>query len=470
MEQINVSVLNWTTNPRLQYHRRRAAQGRKYKLPIPVGYIYPFQLSRPSSGLSISSFKVISDETGQAVEVISDIMATGLTITPGDGFDMIRYLGTVPLPGVWPEGLYYCRMSDGVTVWYSEYICMVQDVSDLIRIEWRHSSPIAYRDGILDYAYPLRNYVYLDADIGFPKWPVDQEVELRNGIPFPVRITTWKEYRFNLPIPEYLGDVFRMLRQHDDKKVFHLGREFVCEVLQLEGDPDWGISVGDVADAEFVFRTGTVVTTTAKPALPTPPANPSACVPVRYVVNSIITDLNSVGDDLATYGIVGDHIGINVVLNFGGGETGSFTVRQITHLSTNPQRTRLRDAVADDVIFDLTGEKYYVHTGEPRGFIFPGIYEDSEGTLTGFGIPGATAELWIRSEFGQFTRSGLTYTHAQLKAGISPPLDGVEAIRITFISASCGPLQDSEVFNLNAPDLIELTGYDYQRYNSSVYS
>jgi hypothetical protein len=472
MELINISVLGWTTNPALQDSRRAYVYGNIYCLPIPLGYFYPFQLVRPKGAGGINRFELVQERTGTVIDVLSTMQASGLSIIPGENSDTIRYLGTTPLAGTWEEGAYYARFSDGRTVWYSDYFNMVRDTDKLVKVEWWHNAPIAYRDGVIDYSYPYRNYVYLTSDIGKPAYPVDRDVITRNGVEYNLRVTTWKEYKFEVIMPEYLADCLRMITQHDNIRVLHLGRLFDCQSFTMD-EVAWQ-DRGDLGVTVFTFRTGTLVTTSSHVDGGSSEPNPSACVEVRYEVNTILGlgDLDQILNNLGSYGIVGEHIAINGVIDLGAGPSGSFNVNQITHIQTTPNQTRVRDAVAGDVFFDRNSQEYYVHTGTALGFTRPRVntvtyLAADNATITGYGIPGASAELLYKTEFSGYLPSGIIMTYSQLLAGVTINPEGWTAVKLVFATASCGVLQESVEFFLDAssspgsPGTSPLTGWGY---------
>jgi len=470
MASINVSVLNWNSAPDLQHHRREYAWGAKYHNPIQLGYLFAFQLSRVSTPAGINRLEVIRDEDGQAFNILAAASAAGLTVVPGDRNDTIKYLGTVPLPGAWTEGLYYAIMSDGVTTWYSDYFTMVIDISDMVKVEWWHNTPMEYRDGCIDYAYPYRNYVYFKTHVAKPKYPVVEQADDRAGRKFVHLTSSWKEHRFATHIPEYLADVMRLIRGHDNVRVYYLGQVFECESFTME-DPQWE-EQGDLADTTFTFVTDTFVIARTQSSSVSDgggsSANPSQCLDVRFVVNSVVRDLNTVGSDLGALGIVGDHIGVDLVLDFGGGPFNTFTVRQITHLNTNPQQTRLRELDEGDVIFDLTEERYYVQTNQTFGLTEPRWYDlidnnDGNYTLLGYGLPGTTIQLYYKEEFTGWMLYQ-AYPSEDMNTGIVVPAATWFAVKAVFLSATCGPLQETPTFFLTGgggdpPE--RLTGLDY---------
>jgi len=462
-----MNVMGWTTNPRMIHHRREYVRGKKYRLPVEVGYFYPFQLVRDRSPFDISRFEIIREETGEVRNVLADMRATGLSVITGDETDTIRYLGTVALPGVWAEGLYHAKMSDGAQTWETDTFCMVADVSEMVKVEWWHNEPIRYRDGVIDYAYPYRNYVWMATDIGKPTYPVDQEVKVKNGVEIPLRVTTWKQYNFEYLVPEYLADVLRTIHQHHNKRVHHLGEVYDCQRFSLE-NLNWE-EYGRLAVAEFVFRTDTVVTTLSNPGATINVPTGNECLSVRYTTNRVlgISEFVNNLDNLGTYGIVGDHIAVNGVIDLGAGPTGSFNVLQITHLSTSPDTTRVRDAVAGDLFFDVYSERYFVHTGTPFGFTAPKITEITDTTLTGLALTGSTVEVYFMIEGGMFTRQG-SYTAAQINAGISVDASNWFAAKLVFLTAGCGILQESQTFVLNLPEPEVLRGWNYGTWDGTL--
>lgn len=466
MELINVSVLGWTTDPLLLTHRRKYAYGRKYHLPILTGYIFPFQLSRPHQINGISNVTLVQDETGTEVDITAEMVNSGLSIvtTEGASTDMIRYLGTVPIAGTWSEGLYYLKMTDSTTQWYSDFFCFTDVVDDFVKLEWWHNSPIEYRDGIIDYSFPYRNYVYLHTDIGKPTYPVDELIDTREGREFAIRTTTWKEYQFNAVVPEYLTDVFRLIRQHDNQRVIVGDTTYVCDLLKMDPEIEW-IGTGLFGAASFVFRTGTFVSTRSKPGQGQTNANPNACVATRYTVNQIVTGSEFFANfsDVTSFGNPGEFFAVNSVFDIGAGPQGSLSVYRIKADGT----AQLETAIEDDLFFDVETLTYYVHRGDSIAFNIPeitSVVRDADpattATITAYTITGATVELMYRTPLNTFVSAG-TFTSAQLKAGLNIDVDGWEAVKLRFITTSCGFIQETEVFFIDLPAANPLTGLNY---------
>lgn len=464
MEMININVMGWTLNPLLQHHRRSYVRGKKYSLPIRRGYVYPFQIPRPASGLAIASFKIVNEETGEVRELAGEM---NFQIKRGDRYDMIKYLGTTALSGEWREGLHYATMSDGQHLWTSDSFCMVNDVSRMIKLEWWHDDPIPYRDGCIDYGYPYRNYCYIDQDIGKPSYFSSNQVIDKNGVEERIRSTTWKEYNFEHIMPEYLADCLSRVGQHHHITIHHLGRQMRAEKFSMPVS-DWE-EYGALMIGEFSFRTGTVITTRQSSqagGAGSGGANPSFCVDVIYSTNLTI-NRDQFQEATATngFGIYGDP-GQYVALD--NGPIGIYPAgRIVVYQIMNDGSARLRLGTEGDVFFDLQEEIYYSHNGGFDGYILPGVISvvrdpapAVNGVITANVIAGTQVELHYRTETGMFTLDQ-SFPAASFEGGLTRPMEGWVAIMLKFVSPTCGIIQESDTYFLDQPEPVALSGLDY---------
>jgi hypothetical protein len=230
----------------------------------------------------------------------------------------------------------------------------------------------------------------------------------------------------------------------------------------MDPEIEW-IGTGLFGAASFVFRTGTFVSTRSKPGQVT--ANANACVATRYTVNQTVTGAEFLANfsDVTVYGSPGEFFAVNAVFDIGSGPTGSVSVYRIKADGT----AQLEAAVEDDLYFDLSTLNYSVHRGDSLGFTIPKVVSvvadpdpATTATITAFTITGATVELMYREPMNSFVSAG-TYSAAALKAGVNIDVNGWEAVKLRFITTSCGFIQETDIFYLDLPAATPLTGLNY---------
>ena len=465
MAQININVLGWTTNPLLHQHRKSYAYGQEYTLPVPTGFIYPFQLNRPHNPFGLSRFDLIRQETGEVFNILPQIQSNGgLSITYGDEFDNIKYLGLLPLTGSWEDGLYYARMSDNENDWTSEYFTFCSDLSQMIKLEWWNDTPITFSMGCLDYGYPYKNLLYIPTLLGKPRYPSDRQVASRELLEFKITHSTAKEYVFTFLLTEYLADCLRLVAQHDHQRVTHLGEIYDCEVFRME-DVAW-LERGDFGRAVFSFVAGSVFTTNANPANAVSQPQPNTCLSTFAIAEDIFgvaEFINNVSNPLY-FGQPGERVLIDTRVDLGQGLTGGINLYQVSETALVPS-----DGVAGSIVFEASGELFYVHTGTTETYALPRVVNVVEGTgpsdatLTGLVPSGSTVQVEFQIETGEWA-TGQTYTAAQINAGVTVDATNWRAVRLIILSPVCGPLQTTSPFlvdfNLAPPSGLEGLDYD----------
>lgn len=255
----NLNPLPWYTDLSDQNHRKEWAYGKAYPLISQSRLILPFQVIRPHLETSpITGFKLIELNTGIETDITADIKDANLVIKEFDDYDIILNYGRFLLPsGVGFKGLYYCEMTDGTNIWYSEVFNFLQDVSKYVKIVWYNRNDIfETADGHIDYFDGYQNFMYVASDIGKPDYPFEEEVKERDGHTFPEKQWSEKVYKFDIVAPEYLLDAWRIIRMHD--YIFIEQGTKLWDVEQFLFDHEWEAQ-GDLAKVECEFHCDTVM-------------------------------------------------------------------------------------------------------------------------------------------------------------------------------------------------------------------
>jgi uncharacterized protein YqkB len=260
----NVNVLPIYKDRKYWNHRRSFAYNRVFPFVSELGFVPPFQILENDGILEISSFKIISYPDGVEVEVVSELGLQGWNIQGFDDYVLGIFPGKVAFTGVWNVGKYYLEITDGVNIWYSEIFTMSDGVSGCLRLEWWHNRNFDYPGGHIEYNYPFKYFLYLNTDIGKPEYNKIEEFSVRAGRDFPLRQTSWKEWKFEIIAPEYMCDALHRVGQHDNIGILINDVEYEIEKFDIE--VDWQ-RYGDVAVVVCTFRTNTFVTIVGRSAM-----------------------------------------------------------------------------------------------------------------------------------------------------------------------------------------------------------
>jgi hypothetical protein len=99
-----------------------------FKLLTHPRRLIPFQWLRPSRYNLITTLKLVcADDAGYEVDLLP-LLPAPLTIVTNTTTeqDRIIYFADADMTSDMPCGCYYIEMSDGVSTWYSEVICIVE--------------------------------------------------------------------------------------------------------------------------------------------------------------------------------------------------------------------------------------------------------------------------------------------------------------------------------------------------------
>lgn len=255
----NLNPLPWYTDIADQNHRKEWAYGKVYPLICQSRLLLPFQVVRDhAADTPITSFKLIELETGTEYDITTAIQESNLIIKEFTTYDLIINYGRFLLPSEFSfKGLFYCQMTDGTNIWFSEVFNFIQDVSEYIKVVWYNRNDIfEYSYGHIDYNDGYQNYIYIASEIGKPDYPFEEDVIERDGYTFPEKQWSEKVFRFDFIAPEYMLDAMRIIRMHDYIWIQQKGK--LWDVEQFIIDPEWE-EQGDLAIVEAEFHVDSVM-------------------------------------------------------------------------------------------------------------------------------------------------------------------------------------------------------------------
>lgn len=461
----NGGVLLWYEKLSQQFHRRSyMANQNRFTLVTELNQIPPFQLIVSNTAATITEFKIINKETGVETDVLSEVLNNSLVLETNqqsNTYDRIRYIANQPIPvSIFEQGDYYCKMTYGVFTWYSEVFSMYPDISQFVKIEYCHSEDFPLSTGVLKYVSGYENYFYVKPTIGIstPKFEYDKTVDKRDGIEFPLRQTTWKEYSLNILAHEAALDFMRLIPLHDTVKITDQFYTYNTDLFELSPEPQQSAGV---YVAEIVFTTDTTVvneTTGARGTANCGVVDGNCLADVQYIAKSTIPEGGA--EDTGFYyvnslGVNTDFVDEDYVIVYNSGAD-TYTLRRY-----NTGDTYTSQVVTNLFqVYDVTNDRYFQQFGV-NGLRLPEILSyttSSPYTVTGRANKTTTVKIWSITSIGTNRLSALG-SDSDFSTGITyTRQNGDRGIFIEVFNTSCGLLYTSPTTVYTIPDAIESQG------------
>lgn len=258
----NFSALGWFTDLRHLHHNKTYSYGNAYPFVIPLKFLIPFQIIRPTSNSVILKAELFTRDGELVLDLTEDMIQGGLVVKRFEsrGFDVVVYPATIPLTSDVPgEGWHYLQLSDGVNTFTSELFNASFATEDLLKIVWYDREDFIFESGEGAIVYqnpPFKNIVYLRTEIGKPDYFFDETGEERDRKFFPLKQISEKRYKFTFLANESLIDALRTIRMSDYVGISSMGKEFRANNLLIT--PEWQ-DQGDLAAVTAEFDANTIV-------------------------------------------------------------------------------------------------------------------------------------------------------------------------------------------------------------------
>lgn len=251
----NISPLPFYDDITFQNHRKDYAFGAIYPLVTHRNMLLPFQIITEKD-ISINRVHLYDYNTGNYINLTNIIKQYGLIVKRYEDFAIVIYPGTLPIPDIKHEGLYYLQIIANNFSLYSDIFCVKNNVDDYALLEYSNPYNFELKDGIVDFSDNFKFKCYLPTQIGKPKYAFEEEATERMGYSFVESQVSKKIYNFTFVAPEYLCDALRIVRMCQDKSIISKGRTY--DMTTFEMDVDWE-EQGDLASVECSFETDTVI-------------------------------------------------------------------------------------------------------------------------------------------------------------------------------------------------------------------
>lgn len=207
------------------------SQIKNFDLICPRNRLLPFQCVRLNSPYPIREIELVNADTEIVVHnLLGLIDPTDLGYYIFEEKDYFIYYGKKNLlyngdDFNLPLGNYYLRISDWsfATLWVSEVFTVKNFTTETnncyVKLTYCSCSPlddIIYGTNTGNTAQDFKNVVYLDTDIGEPKYKVDEVgYEDQNKIFHPTSLKHTKTYRLETVLPEYMVDALSIVPLHE---------------------------------------------------------------------------------------------------------------------------------------------------------------------------------------------------------------------------------------------------------------
>jgi hypothetical protein len=255
----NFSPLPFYTSIAEQNHRKSYAYGAVYPLYAPSAFLLPFQIMREHRSNSVVAVLVYTKIGEFVVDATQALQIGGLRVVEYSdyGIDVILFPANIANNLQLQDGQYYLQLTDGLQIWYSEVLTIVQDTTPYLMVEWYDVEDLFSDCGIISYQYNYKNRLYFATELGKPDYPFEEEGESRDGYFFAESQISGKTYKFAILAPEYLIDVMRLIRLSDIVRITDKhGRQYDCDTFLIT--PEWQ-EQGDLASVTVEFETATIV-------------------------------------------------------------------------------------------------------------------------------------------------------------------------------------------------------------------
>lgn len=207
-----------------------------YKKEFAYGDIYnnccdkkllPFQIIRNGNFTNIQSIKIYNWDMTNEVDIYSLVINAGLYVKAYETFSIIIFPAIQTITEL-SLGKKVIKITDGIQSYYSDVILIMESITDKLALKWSNNDDLKIPNGRICYENDFQNVLYFDTLVGKPEYPFEEEQESLNGLKFPIQQISKKVFKFVVSVPEYVADVARLIRMHDNIIVICKGIEYVC--------------------------------------------------------------------------------------------------------------------------------------------------------------------------------------------------------------------------------------------------
>lgn len=254
----NLSPLAFYSSLSEQNHRIPYAFGERFSVASPVDVIPTFQATVSFSFNIVTNVTIYKLDGSFSQDITSEMTSAGLAVKTytDQGIKLLVYGSTASILSSYDEGVYYLTISDGTLTYYSDSFRFIQDMRNYTMIEYNCYADLIQPRFVVDFSNNFRFRVYVDAQVGLPSYPFEEEVENLDGHQMVVRQISKKLYKFNFVATEYLCDALRIVRMCDRIFITNMGNNYLVERFLMT--PSWEDG-GFYASVNVEFETDTII-------------------------------------------------------------------------------------------------------------------------------------------------------------------------------------------------------------------
>lgn len=248
----------------------------KFDLVSPTTML-PFQLTF-SSNVNLSlAINVIDAATGnintaQTTKLVAMFTELGLSLNGevvtynGTNYRMFNFKGVASnSANLLSDGRYYLSVYSSATndYFYSETFTICSSYANALKIEYYEQNSLTFDcgNGIISYANSYKSKAYINTRLGMPSFPIEEEIQKRDGVQYRVKQVSYKQYKFDFVCPQFMADSLRIIGMHDNVSITYKGETIICDSFNVDIKPS---DIHEMYVVEAEFTTGTVVKKNAR--------------------------------------------------------------------------------------------------------------------------------------------------------------------------------------------------------------
>lgn len=446
-----------------QHRLKPYAYGKRAPIVINRNQVPPFQFVIPTDYANINSIKIISRETGVESERFSNM--PGITTMAFPGYKIVKYPASALIGGgMFAEGIYYLRISNGAQTWESEEFGMKAYTGNMWRLEYCHSENFDLPGiGHIDYTQGYVNYFLITTEIGKPIYGYQETVKNRDGRNFFTQQIRYKASLFELILPEEVIDAMSYIPLHDTIRL--IKGEKVYEVDELSINVEWQ-DQGDLAAVTFEFRVDSVAVVNGR-GLTTVDCGTvdGGCFDVTYQAVAVLVDGGTDYDNFQYTTPGGAVVALqsgDIIVVESHADPAAFTLESYNGVGYSSVPTNPGEYVYEA----NTGRYFYDNNGAPiPGSLMTNRITSIAGNIVhGEAIPISTVEIYALLASGAQVLVGIGNSDEFTDTGLEIEIpDGMVAVKLvvsTTYYSNCPAFYDGPWIYLEPLSNIECMG-DY---------
>lgn len=254
---LNISPLPFYNEKKEQNHNKDYAFGQVFPLITYKNFLLPFQFNVDKGLSEVQEILLFKYGTNDSIDITQSCLDNGFQIRQWGTYNTVKYPGSLPIPEIGQEGLYYLRIMLSDESVYSEVFTITNRVDDYVKLEYSNDYNFqSASTGIIDFSDGFKFRCYLATQIGKPEYTFEEEATERMGFTFIESQVSKKVHKFTFLAPEYLCDALRLVRLCSNKQLTDKYKTYDAMTFSME--PKWE-EQGDLAAVECEFETDTIL-------------------------------------------------------------------------------------------------------------------------------------------------------------------------------------------------------------------